>query len=34
MELTGAITGLEKLNTKSKVTLYTDSQYTINGIDK
>ena len=34
MELTGAITGLEKLKTKSKVTLYTDSQYTINGIEK
>ncbi len=34
MELTGAITWLEKLNTKSKVTLYTDSQYTINGIEK
>lgn len=34
MELTGAITGLEKLKTKSKVNLYTDSQYTINGIEK
>ena len=34
MELTGAITGLKKLKTKSKVTLYTDSQYTINGIEK
>jgi ribonuclease HI len=34
MELTGAIMGLEKLIKKSKVNLYTDSQYTINGIEK
>ena len=34
MELTGAITWLEKLTKKSKVNLYTDSQYTINGIEK
>lgn len=34
MELTGAITGFSKLKTRSKVTLHTDSQYTINGIQK
>ena len=34
MELTGAIVWLRKLKTKSKVTLFTDSQYTINGIEK
>ena len=34
MELTRAITWLEKLTKKSKVNLYTDSQYTINGIEK
>lgn len=34
MELTWAITGLEKLTKKSKVNLYTDSQYTINWIEK
>lgn len=34
MELIWAITGLEKLKTKSKVSLYTDSQYTINWIEK
>ena len=34
MELTWAITWLEKLTKKSKVNLYTDSQYTINGIEK
>ena len=34
MELTGAIVALEKLTKKSKVKLYTDSQYTINGIEK
>lgn len=34
MELTGAIIGLEKLTKKSKVNIYTDSQYTINGIEK
>lgn len=33
MELTWAITWLEKLTKKSKVNLYTDSQYTINGIE-
>tara|TARA_Y100001960_G_C14606137_1_gene793364 strand:- start:373 stop:498 length:126 start_codon:yes stop_codon:yes gene_type:complete len=30
MELTGVITGLSKLTKKSKVDIYTDSQYTIN----
>jgi len=30
----GAITGFNKLKVKSKVTLHTDSQYTINGIEK
>lgn len=34
MELTGVITGLEKLKIHSKVQVYTDSQYTINGIEK
>ena len=34
MELTGVITGLSKLTKKSQVTVYTDSQYTINGIVK
>ena len=34
MELTWAITWLEKLTKKSKVNLYIDSQYTINGIEK
>jgi len=34
MELTGVITGLSKLKTRSKVTIFTDSQYTINGIEK
>lgn len=34
MELMGAITGLKELKTKSKVTMFLDSQYTINGIEK
>lgn len=34
MELTGAITGLQNLKKKSRVILTTDSQYTINGIEK
>lgn len=34
MELMWAITGLQKLKTKSKVVLTTDSRYTINGIEK
>lgn len=34
MELRGVITGLEKLTKPSKVEVYTDSQYTINGIQK
>jgi len=34
MELMWAITGLRKLKTRSKVILTTDSQYTINGIEK
>lgn len=34
MELTWVITGLEKLKWKSKVKVYTDSQYTINWIEK
>ena len=34
MELMGAITGLQKLKTRSRVILSTDSQYTINGIEK
>ena len=34
MELMGAIAGLKLLKTKSKVTMFLDSQYTINGIQK
>ncbi len=34
MELLGAITGLKQLKMKSKVSMFTDSQYTINGIQK
>jgi len=34
MEMTWVITWLSKLKTKSKVMIYTDSQYTINGIQK
>jgi len=34
MELMGAITGFRKLKTRSRVTLHTDSQYTINGLQK
>ena len=34
MELIWAITWLEKLTKKSKVNVFTDSQYTINGIEK
>lgn len=34
MELMGVITWLKKLKTKSKVNIYTDSQYTINWIEK
>ena len=34
MELTWVITWLNKLKTKSKVKVYTDSQYTINWIEK
>ncbi len=34
MELMGAIIGFSKLKTQSKVTLHTDSQYTINGLQK
>jgi ribonuclease HI len=34
MELLGVITGLEKLKTKSVVTVYTDSRYVIDGIEK
>lgn len=34
MELMGAITGFQKLKTRSRVTLNTDSQYTINGLQK
>ena len=34
MEMMWVITGLSKLNTKSSVEVYTDSQYTINGIEK
>ena len=34
MELSWVIAGLSKLKTKSQVTIYTDSQYTINGIEK
>jgi len=34
MELTGVITGLSKLKEKSRVNIFTDSQYTINWIEK
>jgi ribonuclease HI len=34
MELMWAITGFRKLKKKSQVTLHTDSQYTINGLEK
>ena len=34
MEMTWVITGLSKLKTHSYVDVYTDSQYTINGIEK
>jgi ribonuclease HI len=34
MELMGVIGGLEKLKTKSVVTIYTDSRYVIDGITK
>ena len=34
MELMGAIAGLENLKRSSNVTLYTDSQYVVNGIMK
>jgi len=34
MELMWAIVGFQKLKTKSRVTLNTDSQYTINGLQK
>jgi len=34
MELLWAITGLQKLKTRSRVVLTTDSRYTINGIEK
>lgn len=34
MELTGVITGLSKLTRRSNVTVYTDSQYVVNGIEK
>lgn len=34
MELTWVITWLQKLSTKAKVKIYTDSQYTINWIEK
>jgi len=34
MELLGIITGLSKLKAHSKVTVITDSQYAINGIEK
>ena len=34
MELTGVITGLRALKTRSKVTIITDPQYTIKGIEK
>jgi len=34
MEMTGVITWLSKLKTQSQVDVYTDSQYTINGIEK
>lgn len=34
MELLAAVTGLKSLNRKCRVTLYTDSQYLLNGIEK
>ncbi len=34
MEMMWVITGLSKLKTKSQVDVYTDSSYTINGIEK
>ena len=34
MELLGVITGLEALNQPCRVTVYTDSQYVVNGIEK
>jgi ribonuclease HI len=34
MELLGAIIALEALKKQSKVNLYTDSQYVVNGIEK
>ncbi len=34
MELMGVIHGLEKLETRSKVSVFTDSKYVINGIEK
>lgn len=34
MELLGAIAGLESLNEPCKVTLYTDSQYIVNAMEK
>ena len=34
MELSGVIAWLSQLKTRSKVVIYTDSQYTINGIEK
>ena len=34
MELLAAIAGLEALNRRCRVTLYSDSQYVVNGIDK
>jgi len=34
MELLGIITGLEQLKTKSRVTVYSDSKYVIDGIEK
>lgn len=34
MELLGVIHGLQKLKTKSRVTVFSDSQYVVNGIEK
>ncbi|MCD7932307.1 MAG: ribonuclease HI [Tannerellaceae bacterium] len=34
MELLGVITGLEKLNRRAIVNVYTDSQYVVNGIEQ
>jgi ribonuclease HI len=34
MELMGVITGLERLKEKCSVTVFTDSQYVVNGIEK